>query len=1652
MAAPELRLNVTLDLAAFRGQLDKLAQEAGARYFGVKLSIDGTDFRKQLKNLEKIKPVITINDSQLIAARERIGTLNKSLATLRRATATPIEIKIKYVEVGKPPSGGTAQIGKAVSGGVRGSQAIEGFSRSQLQSTRKAMVGAGMSVGEMGNLAKASTDEYKKSIIQGFTNSGQEAINGLAAGLKDSSSKIAQAASKVGEQGVRGIKDALGIASPSKVFRQIGEFSVDGLELGFLNGLKDFKNKSISEVRTIVALLKLEFAKIKDIGGAGGPTAGSLRQKLVGNRAYSAPIGPQPIGSTTPYARGDRGQFGHTGYEPRMVSRLRGQAPTADSNSFLQFSRNAAQVQPLPGTQGSFRGFSQRATQVQQAAGGGVGVGGGGVPPSGGGGVPPRSGGGGAFAGMQFAMPKLPGTGIVQALGTEFSFAAKQVLLFGAAYKALAFLTDFPSKVGEAVGQLQSFRNTIKAISPTANEAAQSSQFILDVVDKYNVPLQSARDGFTKLYASMQPAGFNGGEIRDLFLGISQAAATFGMSADKVDRVNYAFAQMASKGQIMSEELKGQLGDVLPGAMSIFAEAAGFKGPKAIQDFSKALEDGAYKGGAMKTLLTNVGTLMRKEFGPGAEGAARTFQGSMNRMQNSLKLFYETFEPVAVGFLNAVVMPITSGIKTLTDGFNAFFTGQAAQTAGGNVLAQQLEQLRPAFDGIRNNIAQILPLLQSFGKTALSLGSILLQIAGNPFVGYLARVYLAVLPLTIAIQALNLSALIPLIRNLLAAVPAFVAFTASQLRGMSTLGSFKAATYGLGLTAAATGVKIRLLSGIIKTAFATTVIGVALLGIGMLIEKLMMAGIKADEAKQKMLQFADSVKQAGKAGDVSGLTTTLAEEKGDAKRMQNAKALLEEIKKGKKSISEQQKQELQALGLASNMAFFKEGGPKNLSKNLTVQVSGLGVLDANIQAAQQGYNEGQTRILQSQRALNVAKSKQVKEEKELEKIDLSGSDKDKKTSLESYYNLEDQLAKASTQAEIDRAQMIFDHQTKLMNLGFDLREARANSFQKDAIRFQRELAQIEQERANAMFKARSDVVMAGGRVAGGAAGTGGATGSTGLLQGSTGISSGPHFDVRRQDGSYISERQARALFDQSVNSQLTMTSPYGPRTAPTPGASSFHRGVDLAGKANTPLNLAAGYSMTGAGEKGGLGYAASIRGPAGEMYDVGHLQRPSAGAGAARKVPGSEGRVIKAEQEQEIALRNQKLTGMQQEEFYYKRIEVAIANYAASIFSPEEQQLQNNLLEKRNNLIKQGASKDVIDFEMERYEMQEKFKNGIEVANKKIEENNALVSEGRMSQEKATEQNAIHNNTIEKLTKNLNQVNPLLERKNKLTKDDAFFTAMASLKNRLAIAKAPTEDAARREELKQEGYRDDEIPRMMAIEEEMARLGELKQKSSDIASSISESITGAFKNIVTGSMAMQEALAGSFRSIGDFFADMVMKMIADYLKLSMLQGIKNILSMFAPGASAGGGFALGGAGGQGAAGSYGSAMSATSSLPSFTGGGGFQPVSMGNFGVAPFANGGMVTGPTLGLVGEGRYNEAIIPLPDGKSVPVQLAGGTEGATAPINTNIVVNVKNGQSDSQVTGNQGNQLGREIEGAVRQVILKEIRPGGIIYGSR
>jgi hypothetical protein len=125
------------------------------------------------------------------------------------------------------------------------------------------------------------------------------------------------------------------------------------------------------------------------------------------------------------------------------------------------------------------------------------------------------------------------------------------------------------------------------------------------------------------------------------------------------------------------------------------------------------------------------------------------------------------------------------------------------------------------------------------------------------------------------------------------------------------------------------------------------------------------------------------------------------------------------------------------------------------------------------------------------------------------------------------------------------------------------------------------------------------------------------------------------------------------------------------------------------------------------------------------------------------------------------------------------------------------------------------------------------------------------------------------------------------------------------------------------------------------------------------------------------------------------------------------------------------------------------------------GGGGFLTTLIGGFlgmanggyatgGFRAFANGGTVNKPTLGLVGEGKYNEAIVPLPDGKSIPVMMKGSQS-------SNVVVNVhidKNGNSMQDGTSDnaQGMNLGNAIASAVQKEMQNQKRSGGILnpYG--
>jgi len=131
-----------------------------------------------------------------------------------------------------------------------------------------------------------------------------------------------------------------------------------------------------------------------------------------------------------------------------------------------------------------------------------------------------------------------------------------------------------------------------------------------------------------------------------------------------------------------------------------------------------------------------------------------------------------------------------------------------------------------------------------------------------------------------------------------------------------------------------------------------------------------------------------------------------------------------------------------------------------------------------------------------------------------------------------------------------------------------------------------------------------------------AAASGSAIGRTG----DTGISSGPHLDVRWADGRPITAADADRFIRVAgrTPSSFGVTSPYGPRQAPVPGASTFHKGIDFGTPAGLPITLTGGATLTGSrtpAQSGGGGVVGIINTPMGQMQLL-HLESVLTGPSA----------------------------------------------------------------------------------------------------------------------------------------------------------------------------------------------------------------------------------------------------------------------------------------------------------------------------------------------------------------------------------------------------------------------------------------------------
>lgn len=103
--------------------------------------------------------------------------------------------------------------------------------------------------------------------------------------------------------------------------------------------------------------------------------------------------------------------------------------------------------------------------------------------------------------------------------------------------------------------------------------AKRATEFVKNLANNTGVDQIETLSSFAKFSAGA--GDMDAGQKESLFSNVIGTSRLMGLSTDEINGILKAFEQMASKGKVQAEELRGQLGDRMAGAFQLFARSLG---------------------------------------------------------------------------------------------------------------------------------------------------------------------------------------------------------------------------------------------------------------------------------------------------------------------------------------------------------------------------------------------------------------------------------------------------------------------------------------------------------------------------------------------------------------------------------------------------------------------------------------------------------------------------------------------------------------------------------------------------------------------------------------------------------------------------------------------------------------------------------------------------------------------------------------------------------------------------------------------------------------------------------------------------------------------------------------------------------------------
>ncbi|HFV8789569.1 TPA: tape measure protein [Escherichia coli] len=218
------------------------------------------------------------------------------------------------------------------------------------------------------------------------------------------------------------------------------------------------------------------------------------------------------------------------------------------------------------------------------------------------------------------------------------------------------------------------------------DQSTQVKKFIQDLTQITGMDTTETQAQFASFGASATTTmGLEGSE--ELFKNLTGYARLMGRSDEQIQRALTAVSQMASKGQVMAEELKGQLSEALPGATQAFAKALGLtekqlfdkmkngdvKASDALPKFAKELGAQINSRGGWKAIQDSTQTMLGNLKNTWNNSLTDIFRGSENGLQDFTRSLTTLLNSLggsgkSLGeSLGSLMTDMSHGVDSLTD-------------------------------------------------------------------------------------------------------------------------------------------------------------------------------------------------------------------------------------------------------------------------------------------------------------------------------------------------------------------------------------------------------------------------------------------------------------------------------------------------------------------------------------------------------------------------------------------------------------------------------------------------------------------------------------------------------------------------------------------------------------------------------------------------------------------------------------------------------------------------------------------------------------------------------------------------------------------------------------------------------------------------